>query len=413
MAGFKIRDEMNGIREAPGKVWFWELEEAVIDAGRCIQCGACVAACPSDSIGIGQDDLPELVKMCTGCSLCWDFCPRGGLRYEATWPGADSPVTWPGPADPAQDWKLTGEPPGSDLGQVAERYTARAKANHRGVQDGGVVTALLVALLEAGQIDGAVLAREDPTERWKAVPFVATTPAEVVGCAGSFYNQTLALGHLDLASYQLPGDPRLVLVGTPCEVQGLRAMQARPWKRWGKSRVDSVVLSVALLCTKSFNYEALMLRQLRDQRNIDLEQVGRVDVIRGKLIVDDTDGRRLVEEPVRDFHGAALKGCDECADFVGYGADISVGSVGSPDGYSSVLVRTQAGLDAFDHARDRLDLRPLDEPDRIRKLQATDRRLALNSLKRGLDPDAALFIDFEDHLAGYAGTDRAPVRHDR
>jgi ferredoxin-nitrite reductase len=27
-----------------------------------------VAACPTDSIGIGEDDLPTLVKMCTGCS---------------------------------------------------------------------------------------------------------------------------------------------------------------------------------------------------------------------------------------------------------------------------------------------------------------------------------------------------------
>ena len=80
---FAIRDEMNDIEEAPGKVWFWELERAVIDAGRCVQCGACIAACPSDSLGIGADDLPKLVKMCTGCSLCWDFCPRGGLRYEA------------------------------------------------------------------------------------------------------------------------------------------------------------------------------------------------------------------------------------------------------------------------------------------------------------------------------------------
>jgi len=68
VAGFDIRELMNDIDEAPGKVWFWDLEKAVIDADRCVQCGVCVAACPTDSIGIGDDDLPKLVKMCTGCS---------------------------------------------------------------------------------------------------------------------------------------------------------------------------------------------------------------------------------------------------------------------------------------------------------------------------------------------------------
>jgi coenzyme F420 hydrogenase subunit beta len=77
VAGFDIRNLMKDIEEAPGKVWFWDLEQAVIDADRCVQCGVCVAACPTDSIGIGDDNLPKLVKMCTGCSLCWDFCPRG------------------------------------------------------------------------------------------------------------------------------------------------------------------------------------------------------------------------------------------------------------------------------------------------------------------------------------------------
>jgi coenzyme F420 hydrogenase subunit beta len=406
MAGFAIRDEMNGIAEAPGKVWFWELEEAVIDADRCIQCGACIAACPSDSIGVGKDDLPALVKMCTGCSLCWDFCPRGGLRYETTW---DPPGGAPGPAPNGAGAKITGDPPASGLGQVIQRYTARTTGDLPGVQDGGVVTALLVALLEAHEIDGAVVAREDPDETWKGVPYVATTPDEVRACGGSFYNQTLALGHLDLAGYDLPPDPRLALVGTPCEIQGLRAMQARPWTHWGASHVDSVVLTIALLCTKSFNYKALMLDELRDHRGIDLDRVGRVDVIRGRLIVDDTDGEPVLDQPIRDFRGAALKGCDECADFLGYGADISVGSVGSADGYSSVLVRTPAGRDAFDQLRHRLELRDIDEPARLLKLQATDRRIALDALQRSLDPDGPRFIDFDDHVAAYTGTDRAPV----
>ena len=64
----------------------------------------------------------------------------------------------------------------------------------------------------------------------------------------------------------------------------------------------------------------------------------------------------LIEEPVRDFHGAALKGCDECADFLGHAADISVGSVGSADGYSSVLICTETGQQAFQHVATRLEI---------------------------------------------------------
>jgi len=395
VAGFDIRDLMNDIDEAPGKVWFWDLEKAVIDAERCVQCGACVAACPTDSIGIGMDDLPKLVKMCTGCSLCWDFCPRGGLQYEST-------------------WKITGNAEAGSIegrGRVQESYTARVKERIDGVQDGGFVSALLIALMEAGEIDGALVARESETERWKGEAFVATTPEEIRECAGSFYNQTLALGHLDFKGYDLPPNPRIAVVGTPCEIEGIKAMQARPWE-WGSSRVDAVTLTIALLCTKSFNYEKLMLEEIANKRGVDLETVGRVDIIRGKLIVQDLGGETIFEEPIRDFHGAALKGCDECADFMGHAADISVGSVGSADGYSSVLVRTEEGLQAFESVRGRLELRELDKPGALDKLDALDKRIAFASLKRAFDPDAPLFIDFEEHLERYSGTDRAPVEHE-
>jgi coenzyme F420 hydrogenase subunit beta len=46
------------------------------------------------------------------------------------------------------------------------------------------------------------------------------------------------------------------------------------------------------------------------------------------------------------------------------------------------------------------------------KLDTLNKRVAFNSLKRAFDPEAPLFIDFEEHLESYSGTDRAPVEHD-
>ena len=498
MKGYAIREQMNGIAEAPGKTWFWELEAGVIDAGRCIQCGTCVAVCPSNSIGVNaQRNLPELVRMCTGCSLCWDFCPRGGLRYEALWPpstlpdetdtggmpvnggvpAAAGPVGMPGIgisgagaagadadvavgggvavavavgragagagagagdgdagavavavgrgegsrgrvplvarsgiADPY--WKLTGGPPADGLGAVSAQYAVRAAARPDGAQDGGVVSTILIAALAEGDIDGAVVSvpSRDRDEPWKGVPTVATTAAEIRAAAGSFYNQTMALAELDLGRYDLPAHPRLAVVGTPCEIQGLRAMQARRWPGGtGAHRVDAVVLAIALLCTKSFDYEALMLRELRDRRGVDLDRVAKVDVIHGRMLVEYRDGQMAVDEPIKAFHGAALKGCGECADFVGRCADLSVGSVGSLAGWSSVLVRTEAGRQALERARGRLDLRGLDDPAALERLDALDKRVADRTLRRKLDPDGPMFIEYAEHVACYEGTDRAPV----
>ncbi|MHB1444919.1 MAG: Coenzyme F420 hydrogenase/dehydrogenase, beta subunit C-terminal domain [Acidimicrobiales bacterium] len=398
---FDLRAQMNGIPEAPGKTWFFELAAGVIDAGRCIQCGTCVAACPSDSIGIGSRGLPALVKMCTGCSLCWDFCPRGGLRYEATWPEEVVVDAGPGPV-------ISGEPARVHLGLERASYTARVRDQIPGVQDGGFISALLIGLIEAGHIDGALVARPSVTEQWKGEAFIARTAEEVVASAGSFYNQTMALAHLDVAGQGLPDQPRLALVGTPCEIQGLRALQARTWS-WGKSHPEAVVLTIALLCTKSFDYTGLMLTELRDHRGIDLGNVARVDILHGRLMVDAHDGSRLVEEPIRDFHGASLKGCDECADFLGHAADLSVGSVGSANGYSSVIVRTAAGESAFAAVSDRLEMRPVDRPEALQKLEDMDKKTALASLQRPFDPDAPMFIDYAEHMVNYAGTDRAPV----
>ena len=270
---------------------------------------------------------------------------------------------------------------------------------------------MLIELLESGKIDGALVAKPSEREPWKGVAHLAQSAEDVIACAGSFYNQTLALAHLDLKKYDLPPNPKIALVGTPCEIQGLKAMQARPFF-WGASKVDAVVLTVALLCTKSFDYAGLMVREIEQQRGIPLADLAKIDIIRGKLYLYDGAGATLLEEPIRNFHGAALRGCDECADFLGVAADISIGSVGSEDGYSSVLVWTETGQEAFRNVAPRLEIRDLDRPQAIEKLAALDRSVADAALQRPYDPDGPLFIDYAEHMRHYAGSDRAPVTHE-
>jgi len=391
---YGIREKMNDIETPDEKTWFMELDEAVIDDGRCIQCGTCVSSCPSDSIGVGDDGLPELVKMCTGCSLCWDFCPRGGLRYE-------------------RQWKLTGgEDNVKGAGDPITEFSARVTDEwRRNAQDGGLVTSVLIHLLEAGEIDGALIATESDDEPWKAESFLATSRQELVDNAGSIYNQTMALGNLDLDRWaeKLPDKPpeeiSLALVGTPCEIEGIRALQEFDWEYGSQEAgVRAVDYTIALMCTKNFNYERLMGEQLEEQRGIAPEEIGKMDVLDGKMIVYDQDHELILEEDIENFHDAALKGCDECADFTGYCADLTVGSVGSSDEYSSVIVRTEQGLDVWKLTEPDLDYHDLEDRGAVGKLQGWDKKKAFESLERPFDPDAPRFIDYTDHAENYGTT---------
>ncbi|ARS89617.1 Coenzyme F420 hydrogenase/dehydrogenase, beta subunit C-terminal domain [Natrarchaeobaculum aegyptiacum] len=388
---YSIRSEMNDIETPDEKTWFHELDEAVIQDGRCIQCGTCVAACPSDSIGVGEDDHPELVKMCTGCSLCWDFCPRGGLRYERQWVVTGGEDNVKGAGDPITEFSA----------RVDEEWTDEA-------QDGGVVTHILATLLEKGEIDGALIATEDDDEPWKAVSYLATSREDLIANAGTIYNQTLAVGNLDLAQWEhkLPDkdweDLSLAFVGTPCEIEGLRALQDFDWHHDSHEEgIRAVDYMISLMCTKNFNYYSLIGELLEEQRGVSPDQIGKMDVLHGKLMVYDHDDEMIVEEDVTNFHDAALKGCNECADFTGFCSDVTVGSVGSSDEYSSVIIRTEQGMKAWELTEPSLDYHDLEDRSAVGKLQGWDKKQAFESLERPFDPDAPRFIDYTDHAENY------------
>jgi len=378
-----VRDEImasSGVPEPLDKIWFHKTAAAVIDADRCVACGACIAACPSRSIAVGSDGAPTLVRMCTGCSACWDYCPFAGLRVE----------------------RLSRQDPDDPAGEVRAAVSARAVARAEGAQDGGAVTALLATLLERGFIDGAVLTRR--VDAFVGTPVLATSPEEVRAAAGSVYHQSHTLA---LLNENAPaGVERIAFVGTPCQISGLRALQRFPWKS-RDTLAAKVVLAVGLFCTRSFDPKRLI--PAIAGAGVDLRRVRKIDVRDGRLVAADDGGKELLSRPVRDFRSAALRGCDECADFAALGADIVVGNLGSEPGQSTVLVRTDAGMDAWVRAAGAFDETPLDDLEPVRSLAAKNLSRARRTLQREHDPEGSLWISYEEHLADHEGTERAPV----
>ncbi|MEE8443191.1 MAG: Coenzyme F420 hydrogenase/dehydrogenase, beta subunit C-terminal domain [Dehalococcoidia bacterium] len=374
----------SGVGDPLNKIWFHKTASAVIEAGRCVRCGSCVAACPSNSISVAEDGLPTLTRMCTGCSACWDFCPLAGLRAERLWKLFENSHA-----------KTDG------LGVVQASFSARAKVPATRAQDGGVVTTLLEELLTANEIDGVLVTKRRDTQRGQTI--VARTVQEIRESAGSIYDQTLPLALNDLR--EIEEGTRLAMVGTPCQITSLRALQRYGWHD-RKEATNAVKLTIGLFCNRSFNGLQLTLQLAK--AGVDPRRMEKVNVSEGVLSVYDADRRILLERPVREFHGAALRGCDECADFSGRLADIAVGSVGSPDGWSTVLVRTEAGRKAWDIAQNGLIKEDSANVEEVARLERRNRTMAARNLKRPYDEDAALWISYEDHLRAYMGTDREP-----
>ena len=416
-----IRDRVataSGIEEFPDKIWFHKLAAAVIDADRCVRCGTCVAACPSQSIDVATDGLPTLVRMCTGCSSCWDFCPLAGLRTERLarlWTESQGNAAGEGQRDDASgstqpSSHATRFPPVAapamdrrdDIGPVRAAYEVRARDRASGAQDGGVVTALLTALLDQDYIQAALLSHKEGPLRGKTV--LAVTPEQVIRGAGSVYDQTYPLGVL---TDRLPEQiHELALVGTPCQVAGLRALQRFPWGT-RRAPAEKVKLAIALFCTRSFDTQRLAIELVR--QGVDVSRVAKVDVRDGKFRTFDGAGTVILETGVRGLRRAALRGCDECADLTGVLADIAVGNVGSRPGYTTVLIRTERGVEAWERVVDALDVTPLPDLRPVVELAARNRARADRARRRDAGADKSLWVRYREHLEAYLGTDRAPV----
>lgn len=93
---------------------------------------------------------------------------------------------------------------------------------------GGILSAILIGLLEKGEIDGAVVTGMSETEPWLAKSFIATTREQILEASQSKYIITSVNEILpEIGAFS----GRLAYVGLPGQVQSIRKLQKlnHPW----------------------------------------------------------------------------------------------------------------------------------------------------------------------------------------
>ncbi|MDP6613204.1 MAG: Coenzyme F420 hydrogenase/dehydrogenase, beta subunit C-terminal domain [Candidatus Hydrothermarchaeota archaeon] len=299
------------------------LEHEVIFRDLCSGCGACETVCPDDVIEV--DEYPKLVGKCSNCGYCLALCPRSFSSNEEA------------------ERKLFGEVDEDLLGHVEVKIATRAVEQEviEEAQDGGFVTVLLKYLLDNNFVDGAVVSALDKDEPWKPVPMLITSTEELKNTGGTRYSNSSSLRVLKDAKKR--GLKELALVGVPCQIEGLRKIQNYPIE---DVELPMVKLTIALFCKGNFLYKGLMKELVAGKYKIDLKEMTRIDIKGKNVIVNVGDEEVLI--PLKEAHEHLRQGCKVCFDLTSRLSDLSVGSVGSPKGYSTVIARTKSAAEILD-----------------------------------------------------------------
>jgi coenzyme F420 hydrogenase subunit beta len=298
-----------------------DLAARIIDTGECTVCGACITACPDSHIKLIENKPKRLKRTvdCVGCHTCYDACYM--LRHDLIKDIESSIMGW-GRKE--------------SVGSYRRIVTARTKDREieRTCQNGGIVTTSLLYALDSGVIDGALVVGRDG---WAPLACIASTREdEIIRAAGTKYGVVSVLKELRAAVVD-HGLSRICVVGSPCHIQSMRYLKYK-----GLPLASSVKLMVGLFCRE--NYEYPCLAEKVRAKGVDMKHADKLDVSDEFNVYA---GGKQLSLPITEVKSCVPRHCLVCRDFAAELADVAIGSVGSPEGWSTVIVRTEEGEKVF------------------------------------------------------------------
>jgi coenzyme F420-reducing hydrogenase beta subunit len=340
----------------------------------CILCGLCYRVCEelvgvcainAQSRGVSRDvDTPygELSEDCIACGACALVCPTKSITERKNiYPLSSADIK------EMEEEFLSGTiDNGYDLGVKREMFAGKSKIEG---QDGGMVTSILKQGIENGLLDAAVVAQKN--EICGANAAYVDEADSILQAKGTKYVRLSVIAPLLEALNQ--GKKRIAVVGTPCQIRSVRKLQRQGY--FIENFPDAGIFLIGLFCFESFDYESLKSR-MAELFGIDLDMAEKIQIARGKFIVA-IDGKEYSCR-VRELEKQVRAGCRFCGDLVNRLADISIGSIGSADGYSTVIVRSERGerlLDAVQFDRKEINREEIAKLAAIKKKNA-DKSLA-------------------------------------
>ena len=213
---------------------------------------------------------------------------------------------------------------------------AALRTPREGAQWTGITTRIAERLLETGAVDAVLTMAPDPDDKWKPVPVLVTKPEGMAQCRG------MRMGYAPLLALLEPardlGYKRLAVIGIPCQVYALRALE----KSLGFERLFVIGTPCSDNTTTARFHQFLELiseepdsityLEFRADYHVEIRYVdGRVKAIPFLMLP-------LSQLP-NDFFPLT---CRTCVDYTNVLADITVGYMGG-QGEQWLIVRNERG----------------------------------------------------------------------